>query len=89
MFGQSSKKSKSSESSSNSSGSGTEFVSSPQTFRSPQPSRFGTSPPVLLLEDELHQKDAHAVDNLTLGLVALLKCAFNVDRQAMLGGFVR
>ena len=45
MSGQSSKKSKSSESSSNSSGSGAEFVSSPQTFRSPQPSRFGTSPP--------------------------------------------
>ena len=45
MSGQSSKKSKSSESSSNSFGSGAEFISSPQTFRSPQPSRLGTSPP--------------------------------------------
>ena len=43
--GQSSKKSKSFESSGNSSGLGTEFVSSPQTFRSPQPSRLGTTPP--------------------------------------------
>ena len=43
MFGQSFKKSKSSESSGNSSGSGAEFVSSPQAFRSPQPSRLGTS----------------------------------------------
>ena len=43
--GQSSKKSKSSEFSEHSSGSGTESVNSPQTFRAPQPSRLGTSPP--------------------------------------------
>ena len=45
MYGQSSKKSRNSESSGNSSGSGVEFVSSSQIFRSPQPSRLGTSPP--------------------------------------------
>ena len=45
ISGQSFKKSKSSESSGNSSGLGAESVSSPQAFRSPQPSRFGTSPP--------------------------------------------
>ena len=43
--GQSSKKSKSSESSENSLRSGAESVSSPQTIRSPQPSRLGTTPP--------------------------------------------
>ena len=43
--GQTSKKSKSSESSGNSFGSGAESVSSPQTFQSPQPSRFGATPP--------------------------------------------
>ena len=45
MSGQSSKKSKSSESLSNSSRSDAESVSSPQTFRSPQLSKLGTSPP--------------------------------------------
>ena len=45
MSGQSSKKSKSFESLGISSGSSAESVSSPQTFRSPQPSRLGTSPP--------------------------------------------
>ena len=45
MFGQSLKKNRSFESSSNSSGSGVESVSSSQTFRSPQPSRLGMSPP--------------------------------------------
>ena len=45
MSGQSSKKSKSSKSSRNSSGLGAESVNSPQTFRSLQPSRLGTSPP--------------------------------------------
>ena len=44
MSGQSSKKSRSSESSGNSFGSGAESISSLQIFRSPQPSRFGTSP---------------------------------------------
>ena len=38
---------------------------------------------VLLSEDELQSKDAHIVVSLTLGLVAPLKCAFNVDRYAM------
>ena len=44
MSGQSSKKSRSSESSKNSSRSGAESVSSPQAFRSPQPSKLGTTP---------------------------------------------
>ena len=43
LFGQSSKTSKSSESSEHSSESSTESVSSPQAFRSPRPSRLGTS----------------------------------------------
>ena len=43
--GQSSKKSKSFESSRNLSGLGAESISSLQTFRSPQPSRLGTTPP--------------------------------------------
>ena len=43
MSGQSSKKSRSSESSGNSSGSGAKYVNLPQAFRTPQPSRLGTS----------------------------------------------
>ena len=45
MSGQSLKKRRSSKSSKNSSGSGAESVRSPQTFRSPRPSRLGISPP--------------------------------------------
>ena len=48
--GQSSKKSKSFESSRNSSGSGAASISSPQTFRSPQPSQLGTTPPSTAFE---------------------------------------
>ena len=44
LSGQSSKKSKSSKSSKHSSGSSAKSVSSPQNFRSPRPSRLGTSP---------------------------------------------
>ena len=74
------KKSRSSESSGNSSRSGIKSVSFPEAFRPPQPSRLGTSPPVLFLEDELHLKDARVVVNLTLGLVALIKYA---DRKSV------
>ena len=45
MSRQSSKKSRSSEFQAKSSRSGAESVSSPQIFRSPQPSKLGTSPP--------------------------------------------
>ena len=42
---------------------------------------------VLLLEVELHRKDALIVVNLILDLAVPLKCIFTVDKQAMLGGF--
>ena len=44
---------------------------------------------VLLPEVILHQKDALVVVSLILDLAMLLKCAFNVDRQAMSKGSVR
>ena len=52
VSGESSKKSHSFEFSGNSFGYGTDFVSSPQTYRSSQPSRLGTSPLVLRFEVE-------------------------------------
>ena len=44
---------------------------------------------VLPLEVELHWKDALVVINLILDLAVPLKCAFSVDRRAMLGDFAR
>ena len=43
---------------------------------------------VLLPEVVLHQKDALIFVSLILDLIVLLKCAFNVDRQAMSRGSV-
>ena len=44
---------------------------------------------VLLLEDELHQKDALVVVKFIQDLVMLLKCVFSVDRLDMSKGFVQ
>ena len=44
---------------------------------------------VLPSEAELHQKDALVVVNIILDLAVPLKCAFSMDRGAMLEGFAR
>ena len=53
MFGQSLKKCKSFKSSSNSFGYGSRSVSSPQSIRSPQRSKLGTSPPGSTFKDRM------------------------------------
>ena len=85
MSGQSSKKSRSFKSFDNSFGSKTNSVSSLQTFKSPQPSKLGMSPPNFTFRGRMMSERCPSIINFIRGFAICHKeYVFDVDRLGML-----